>query len=76
MKSPIRILGNVFFKVKFERILYRILGFILVIGDILYAWHLGFNSATFSQWENTLWIVIVGIIGLFLAFTKVGLFSL
>ena len=57
-----------FFKWKFLTIISRLLGGILIIGDILYVWHLGFNSATFSDWATTLWVVVVALIGLFLVF--------
>jgi hypothetical protein len=46
----------------------KALGGILVIGDILYVWHLGFNSATFSDWGTVLWIIGAAIIGIALIF--------
>ena len=57
-----------FFKWKFMMVIGRILGGILIIGDILYVWHLGFNSATFNDWATTLWVIVVGVIGLFFVF--------
>ena len=59
---------KMFFKWKLMMIVGRILGGILIIGDILYVWHLGFNSTTFSDWATTLWIIVVAVIGAFFVF--------
>jgi len=49
-------------------IVSKILGVILIIGDIWYVWHLGFNSTTFSDWATTLWFIVVAVIGAILVF--------
>ena len=57
-----------FFKWGLMVIVSKILGLILIIGDIWYVWHLGFNSTTFSDWVTTLWFIVVAVIGLVLVF--------
>jgi hypothetical protein len=57
-----------FFKWNAMVIVSKILGVILIIGDIWYVWHLGFNSATFSDWATTLWFIVVAVIGAILVF--------
>jgi hypothetical protein len=57
-----------FFKLSLMIIISKILGVILIIGDIWYVWHLGFNSVTFSDWVTTLWFIVVAIIGVILVF--------
>lgn len=59
---------KMFFKWNAMVIISKILGVILIIGDVWYVWHLGFNSTTFSDWATTLWFIVVAVIGAILIF--------